>query len=323
MAKQYLRQIVLFGITLLIFLALFSQADLPQIRRTLQQADSSDLLLAAGLSLLFPVLNALRWDLIVRQLGTRLGFWESFKIVMAAWPLGTLTPAKSGDLIKVFFLRRVLQYSVTTGVILAERLLDVFVLCLYAILFGVGVRLWASVWVGGSILAGLLFLFLLVELQLTKFLPQKLQEPAVNLFLASRKIYSNPAVLLGCLLITALNWLLSLLQTWIAYRALQVAVPFDYLSAALPLAIFIGLLPITLSGMGTRDTAVIALFENYAAYETNLAVGILYSIYGYWLLTLLGLPFMRAAFAGAIRGIEGAELKQNALRSTLGQNSTD
>ena len=38
--------------------------------------------------------------------------------------------------------------------------------------------------------------------------------------------------------------------------------PFVYLAAALPLAIFIGLIPVTISGMGTRDTAMIVLLKN-------------------------------------------------------------
>jgi len=52
------------------------------------------------------------------------------------------------------------------------------------------------------------------------------------------------------------------------------------------------------------------LFQKFAPYETNLAVGILYSIFGYWLLTVVGLPFMRAAFRGAIDGIKEEELQQ-------------
>ncbi len=55
---------------------------------------------------------------------------------------------------------------------------------------------------------------------------------------------------------------------------------------------------------------MILLFQKFAPYETNLAVGILYSIFGYWLLTVVGLPFMRAAFRGAIDGIKEEELQQ-------------
>ena len=62
----------------------------------------------------------------------------------------------------------------------------------------------------------------------------------------------------------------------------------------LPLAIFVGLLPLTLSGMGTRDPAFIALFGGLGvAAEVSLGVGLLYSLYGYWLPALVGLPFMR------------------------------
>ncbi|MGI6456884.1 MAG: lysylphosphatidylglycerol synthase transmembrane domain-containing protein [bacterium] len=313
MRYKRIHKILLLIITLIVFLLLFSQVNFIEIQQTLRRTNYYYLALAGLLSFLFPLLNAIRWHLIVCELGVNLGLWESFKIIMAAWPLGTITPAKSGDLVKLFFLRNVLPYSHTSGVILAERLLDVLVLCLYAFLFGILVKLWVAVWISLAMFSGVVILFLVVESRWMVYLPEKILLLTQNIFLASKKIYSSLSVFLLLLLVTLLNWFLSLLQTWVCYQAFDAQVPFVYLAAALPLAIFIGLIPVTISGMGTRDTAMIVLFEKYAAYETNLAAGILYSIFGYWLLTLLGLPFMKAAFDGAIEGVEGQKLRKKAL----------
>tara|TARA_B110000438_G_C15300639_1_gene431013 strand:- start:62 stop:346 length:285 start_codon:yes stop_codon:yes gene_type:complete len=62
--------------------------------------------------------------------------------------------------------------------------------------------------------------------------------------------------------------------------------------ALAPLAIFLGQLPLTLGGMGTRDLAFINLFSEYATESALLSVGILFSIFRYWLISLLGIPFM-------------------------------
>jgi hypothetical protein len=47
--------------------------------------------------------------------------------------------------------------------------------------------------------------------------------------------------------------------------------------------------------MGTRDSAIIVLFHPYAAADVSLGVGILYSLFGYWLPSLIGLPFLQRA----------------------------
>lgn len=304
------RQILLAITTLIILTILFMSMDYQKTREILRQAKISYFGIAILLSLLFPLLSAIRWDLIVQRLGKRLGLWESFKIIMAAWPLGTVTPAKSGDLVKVLFLKDILPYSLTTGVILAERIMDILVLALYLILGGVLFKFTASILAGFAIFAGFLLAVLVIRSPLIRLIPQKIQPLFTNLLQASIRIYSDPRTLVLVLLITAMNWFLSILQTWLCYKALNIDIPFVYMAAALPLAIFIGLIPVTISGMGIRDLAMIRLFEPYAPFEANLAVGILYSILGYWFLTLLGLPFMKAAFEGAIGGVEGKLLRE-------------
>jgi uncharacterized membrane protein YbhN (UPF0104 family) len=65
--------------------------------------------------------------------------------------------------------------------------------------------------------------------------------------------------------------------------------------ANIPLAIIIGQIPITLGGAGTRDAAIILLFSDYARPEQLLGVGILFSFFRAWLLSLIGIVFMRRA----------------------------
>ena len=77
------------------------------------------------------------------------------------------------------------------------------------------------------------------------------------------------------------------------FFALGSNISFIYIVAAFPLSIFVGLIPITLAGMGTRDSAIIYFFAHLAGPSTCLAMGLLYSFFGYFLLALFGLPFMK------------------------------
>ncbi|MEW6234133.1 MAG: lysylphosphatidylglycerol synthase transmembrane domain-containing protein [Candidatus Omnitrophota bacterium] len=304
------RRIILIAGTIALVGALLLCVDYSTAVDALKRAEWGYILAAAGLTLLFPLLCAIRWHLIVLQLGCRLGVWESYKIVMAAWPLGTITPAKSGDLVKVLFLKNVLPYSKTTGVILAERMMDVVVLCVYSLAGGWIYGFTTAFYFCGAILAGVIVFFLLSASSLVQWVPERWRELVENLLEASKRICLNRRSFLTILSVTFLNWMLSFVQTWICYCAFHAEVPFVYVIAALPIAIFIGLAPVTLSGAGTRDGAIIYLFQHYASYEISLSVGILYSIFGYWLLSLLGVPFMKAAFQDSIGGIHGKDLRR-------------
>ncbi len=90
-----------------------------------------------------------------------------------------------------------------------------------------------------------------------------------------------------------LIWFISIVQTMTFFYAVGTNVPLLFTVANIPIAIFIGLIPITLGGMGTRDAAIIFLFSEFATPEKLLGVGILFSIFRYWLLSLIGIPFMR------------------------------
>ncbi|MBN2329466.1 MAG: flippase-like domain-containing protein [Candidatus Omnitrophica bacterium] len=309
------RRYIILSLTAIVFGILFYCVDLTVAVETIRNAQPVYLVLAFLLMCSYPVWCAIRWNLIANQIGARLGFRQSFIIIMAAWPLGTITPAKSGDLIKVLFLKNILPYSKTTGVILAERMMDVVALCIYGASAGLIYGFYRASLFTGILLMGVLLFFVIAASPLVNWAPEKWRSLIQNVLEASMAIYRNLGTFFGILLITLVNWFCSILQTWCCYKAFQAEVPIFYIAAALPIAIFIGLIPVTLSGMGTRDSAMIFLFQKYAPYETNLAVGILYSIFGYWLLAIIGVPFMKAALGGSIKNIHGDSIRHELFSS--------
>ncbi len=297
--------------TLVIFALLFSAVDPALALAAVTSAKPFPLAAAAALTLLFPVLSAVRWQLIMKQLGAPISFWDSLKLILAAWPLGTITPAKSGDLIKIIFLKDRLPYGQTAGLLIAERLIDVAILSLSAAGGGVLLGLPLIAITGSAIFGGVLLALAFLSFGLAKMLPKRFQTVGGDVILASKRLFSSPVGFILIVIITLTNWFASYLQTWLCYQSLHADVTLAYVCAALPIAIFVGLLPITTAGMGTRDGAMIYLFQNFTAYETNLAVGVLYSIFGYWLLALVGMPFMKMAFDGRLLGVDSTSLKKS------------
>jgi uncharacterized membrane protein YbhN (UPF0104 family) len=89
------------------------------------------------------------------------------------------------------------------------------------------------------------------------------------------------------------NWVVTVFIAWILFHAVDAKVPLLYTFAGLPPALFAGLMPFTLGGMGTRDSVIMLLFEGYATSAQSLTVGILYAFFGRWLLSILGIPFLQ------------------------------
>ena len=68
------------------------------------------------------------------------------------------------------------------------------------------------------------------------------------------------------------------------------SIPLAPVLAYAPLSIFVGLIPVTVAGMGTRDSALIFLFSSYADPAVMAGIGLLCSL-RYWIDTLVGIPF--------------------------------
>jgi hypothetical protein len=89
-----------------------------------------------------------------------------------------------------------------------------------------------------------------------------------------------------------LLWLSHLCQIWLFTLVLAAQVPFTVCASLTAVALMAGQLPLTISGIGTRDVALVVLLSHYMTPETAAAMGILIATRGL-LPPLLGLPVMR------------------------------
>lgn len=205
----------------------------------------------------------------------------------------SIIPGRLGDLARSYPLRNKIPISQSIGTIVLEKIIDVCVLMVFS---GIGLFL-----LGYTALAILMF-FLVIgviplleilniiikKLPLGNGLINKLQETLSVL----NKVKERKIILSMAILTSGANWTLSMLQAYWLFKAVGAIVPFSAIYAFHPLSIFTGLIPITIAGVGTRDSAIIYFFSNFAASEQSLAVGILYGIQSYWITALLGIPLL-------------------------------
>lgn len=290
--------------TVLVLVLLYTRIDLPALLQQLQQMDRVFFLLA--LSLFGPQLfvAALRWRWMVQDVYP-MGLPEATRLILASKALNALVPSKLGEMSKAYFLKTRANLALSTGsaLVVLEKALDVVGLCTLLL---VGVFLaprHGAVEALATLMAGLA-MALVVGLctcntgGLRRWLHGRRGLAPQGLALLDSwetiltRWKAQQVRLAGIVLLSLGLWLLHLAQIYLFFVALRSHVAVQTVFAYVPLSIFIGLLPLTIGGMGTRDSALILLFAPYENAVVMAGVGVLCSL-RYWLDTLLGLPFFQ------------------------------
>ena len=291
-----LRIICVIAITIAIFFIIFTKIGFYSVVDVLLHANIFYLLIALLLLFAILLITAKRWQTILETMGYNFGYKECFNLIMAAFPLTSITPSKSGDVIKAYYLKDKIPASKTVGSVITERMFDLFTLVLFSLIGMTFCEKYELAGVAFVILVCIIAMFLLTRAGFNFRLPIKSSwnEKIQNLILSTKLLTKdNKKAFLFILSYSILIWFVSIVQTVMFFYALGINVPLLFTIANIPIAIFIGFIPVTLGGMGTRDAAIIILFSAYATSSQLLGVGILFSFFRYWLVSLIGIPFMR------------------------------
>ena len=91
--------------------------------------------------------------------------------------------------------------------------------------------------------------------------------------------------------ISVFLWFLHIAQFYVIFLALHSPVSIFAVFRLVPLAILVGLVPLTVAGVGTRDSAMIYFFKPYDDVARIVGVG-LFSSLRYFIPGIAGLPFL-------------------------------
>ena len=159
--------------------------------------------------------RAVRWRKMLRNLGHVLPLRLLGEVIFLSWFVNHLIPAKMGDLYRGLVLRRreQISFSMTTGSVLAERVIDmsaILIVAITAAFFFVrgelltemrGVLLSAGILV--VLIAGGLFLFWRLDSNLLSWLPHRLGERFERF---QRGIFASVQPLWLMIMLTVLVW---------------------------------------------------------------------------------------------------------------------
>ena len=288
--KQAFHTLFALLITVILFLWIFKRYPIQLNLKILRTIDFFYLSLSILILLLTISFFILRWYAIMKALNKKISMRKAYLSFMSALPLNSIVPSKIGDLGKAIYLR---EYGIAKvfGAVVAERFLDILVLlCFLMVSIGYLEAFLLKILAIISFL-GLVCILVVLFLFAEYFKSIKIKYLS-NLSLALITIVKNKVVCMKTILYTLLAWICSLIQLYLIFVSLGIKVSLIEFIQKITIVIFIGMLPITISGMGSRDAAIIAFFNQYASETTLLVAGLLFTIGRYWIPAIIGIPYL-------------------------------
>lgn len=294
---------------------LYWQINLENIIQVLAQSDIVWLML--GLTFVVPttLLTAFRLTFLSSGPG-KIHYLEALKLILAASVMNLVLPSKMGDVAKSVFIvqDKSVGYAQAIPLVVFEKLADLLALLLwcifglmflqndnnlYTVLLAASLILFiiGALSIGSKAFAGVVFK--LIALLLPGRLTSNIDNFQKGWLEVGDFVRTDRARALSLGLLSFFLWFLHLLQIWLFILALNSNVSLLTSLAITPLAILAGLIPLTFSGVGTRDFAFIYFYAAYFSTATGAALGILATL-RYVIPAIAGIPF----FSHYVRNIK-------------------
>jgi hypothetical protein len=271
------RTIISLGVPLVLLVLIFRVAlnvDFAELANSV--ASANKLLLVAALLVFyagFPI-RGMRWALLLKGAGMRVGTKDATEILFLSWTVNCLVPAKLGDLYRAFLLKinADVSGSRTLGTIFIERVFDLFAIAIMGLLAGFWsfrtgfppeIQFVAVLGIGVIVvLAGFLFAVrnfgraILGKLPLPDRALEFYDRFEEGLFSINRRSLGPLAIL------TVLIWVTEGMRLWLVIQALGLPGVSMGISGAFFVA-FIGSLltavPLSPAGLGTVELGVVGV----------------------------------------------------------------
>ena len=265
------------SIGLILFVIILSKLNLTKIIALLSNINPFYLALALLLFIPLLVIKAMRWQLLMNAQNIEYSLKDSTIMYAAALYIGALTPGRIGDFIKVLYLKEDgYPFGKSFVTVLLDRLFDLSSLLLLGY---VGMLLFITLFertitILSCILAGTfsLILFFLYKRDLGRrileyisshFIPEKYREKTKtgfsDLYNSIKTLKTNQLIL--ATVMTFFGWIIYFLTMYLLAFSIGIDIPFLYLATCVSISAVITLIPISISGIGTRDATLIILFS--------------------------------------------------------------
>lgn len=318
--KAVIKTVVLVASTCLVYLLLATRVEPARLLASLKRVDLLWAGVAAAIALAHNVLLVPeRWRQVLLAMGERVGYGTALFAWVSGRPVMAVTPLRAGELIRAVYLWR--QHGIAWERAVSSLVYDKFqVATAGALLLFLGSAFWPAtavkkVWTHSLLLSlGLamgLTLFLLwsgrfggVGARLGKLLPGKAS--ALISKLLSALVEIRPFRRLLLLGLAVVPTLVEVAVMGLCLKAAGVEVGFGTLLGVGTFVLFVCQIPVTVSGLGTRETAIVLILAGYAGNDQLLAAGVLLSLVSSVVPTLVATPLLPVLLKRIVRNKQPA-----------------
>ena len=287
--KKYLQNSFKILVSIIILYFLISQIGFDKIIQTLSGTNLSILLLAVPLKIVALLLTTLNISVLLKGIKKKISFWKLFITSNLAWSIGLFLPGRLGEFSLIYFLKK---HDVTIGegtaITLLDKISTFIVLSIISVLAIVTYFDFNTALKFGTILLIILVLsiVMLSSSRIRDFIKKHFLKSYSKLFTGfneSLKMILHQKVLFCTnLLITTIKWFFSFLLIKIIFTSLGVQVSIIDVSFITSLAMLISLIPISIGGLGVRESIAVYLFNNLSVKpEVTLSVYLINTLLNY------------------------------------------
>lgn len=281
------------AVTLGLTAFVLSRTDLGALLESFREADWRWVALAIGVSAVAMAINVARWQLMLRGQGARVGLPTLVRLYLVGMFFNNVLPSRlGGDVVRAYGAS-LMGTSKTRSVaaVLMDRLvgaISVLIIGMVAILLDASrlpeiyLQLTAATFFGSLAVLGLMVyrndsladlrlrVLALTEVSIFGLKVRPRLEAALN---ALRSYSRQPGVIVQGLLVSLIANGLSMLNLYLYARAVNASVGLGDVATIAPFILAVGILPISINGLGTIELTFVVLFGALGLDE-HLAIAI-------------------------------------------------
>ncbi len=259
---------------LIILAYILFKIDWPQMKNTISEANPLWIIIAFLINIPQIWLKSTRWQLLLSMQRHVIKNRDAFLFYLSSVYLGIITPGRLGEFAKALYLKQAGITNLSRGFssVLTDRLCDLYLLFMLAMVGLISIVPWPGAyvfgWAGIFCAVAIPSLFLLsgkmqqvVSLFYKKILAAKLPDFAKE---GAEQFSKGFQELIGWRMwqagfLTCLSYALFFLQCFIVAKALAMKITYLEIVPIMAMTNLFTFLPISISGLGTRETALLFL----------------------------------------------------------------
>lgn len=271
---------------ILIFIYILSSLDFGIVYMQVKNIEILYLFFAFLLNFPMVYFKSYRWQQILEQLEVNITPKKSFEYYMSSLYLGFITPGRVGEFSRVIFIKKIFKnkdYGAIFSSVILDRLFDLYLLVILTIIGYAYLSLSVDIQYIALFLSIFFILpFLIIKTSLFKnilnFIASKLSSSFrektskfISSFVTSFKKLVTPRNILFFSQYTILSYIIFFIQVYLISLSLGMNISFLVITCIMAISNTISLLPISISGVGTRD-AILIYFLTPFGFTSEISV---------------------------------------------------